>query len=219
MSSSECPKSRGPRGFTLIELLIVIAIISILSMIAIPNFLEAQTRSKNARALADMRTLKTALESYYVDNNQYPTDYDEVSGLSYLNDMGSWKLLTTPVAFITSVMTMPYKFTDTQSDGPRFRPNTVYCYFGPSPSKPVRFISTYGATPTPIDGSGVFYLVQCPGPDQVQDFGLNFKEADIVPLNQRKTTNGVDGINTLYDPTNGTISKGDLMMTGKGFCY
>ncbi|MCX7045743.1 MAG: type II secretion system protein [Candidatus Sumerlaeota bacterium] len=219
MCSFNCASARPSRGFTLIELLIVIAIISILAMIAVPNFLEAQTRSKNARCMADMRTLKTALEAYYVDYNQYPIDYDDISGLPYLNDMASWRQLTTPIAFITSVMYMPYKFIDTQSGGYRFRPNTVYSYFGPSPSKPVRFVSTYGTNPVPIDGSGVYYVVQSPGPDQVQDFGVNFKEEDIVPLNQRKTTNNIDGINTIYDPTNGTVSKGDILMTGKGFCY
>lgn len=60
------------RGFTLIELLIVVAIIAILAAIAVPNFLEAQTRSKVSRTLSDMRTIRTGLESYAVDNNKYP---------------------------------------------------------------------------------------------------------------------------------------------------
>jgi prepilin-type N-terminal cleavage/methylation domain-containing protein len=59
-------------AFTLIELLIVVAIIAILAAIAVPNFLEAQTRSKVSRAQADMRSLATAIESYRVDNNSYP---------------------------------------------------------------------------------------------------------------------------------------------------
>ena len=60
------------KGFTLIELLIVVAIIAILAAIAVPNFLEAQVRSKVSRARSDMRSLATGIESYYVDNNQYP---------------------------------------------------------------------------------------------------------------------------------------------------
>lgn len=60
------------KGFTLIELLIVVAIIAILAAIAVPNFLEAQTRSKVSRAKADLRSLVVALESYAVDNNSYP---------------------------------------------------------------------------------------------------------------------------------------------------
>src|SRR5690349_11907880 len=62
------------KAFTLIELLIVVAIIAILAAIAVPNFLEAQTRSKVSRAKADMRTMVTGLESYAVDNNKYPPD-------------------------------------------------------------------------------------------------------------------------------------------------
>jgi prepilin-type N-terminal cleavage/methylation domain-containing protein len=60
------------KGFTLIELLIVIAIIAILAAIAVPNFLEAQTRAKVARVKSDQRSLATGLEAYYVDNNNYP---------------------------------------------------------------------------------------------------------------------------------------------------
>jgi prepilin-type N-terminal cleavage/methylation domain-containing protein len=60
------------KGFTLIELLIVVAIIAILAAIAVPNFLEAQVRSKVSRAHSDMRSLATAIESYMVDNNGFP---------------------------------------------------------------------------------------------------------------------------------------------------
>ncbi|MBN2326851.1 MAG: prepilin-type N-terminal cleavage/methylation domain-containing protein, partial [Candidatus Omnitrophica bacterium] len=59
------------KGFTLIELLIVVAIIGILAAIAVPNFLNAQVRAKVSRAQSEMKGLKTALESFFIDNNQY----------------------------------------------------------------------------------------------------------------------------------------------------
>ena len=69
-------RNRSSQGFTLIELLIVIAIILILIAIALPNFLEAQTRAKVTRAEADIRNLATAIEFFRTEYNTYPIGTD-----------------------------------------------------------------------------------------------------------------------------------------------
>jgi len=67
----KCQASSETRLY-FIELLIVVAIIAILAAIALPNFLEAQTRSKVSRVKADLRTIATGLETYHIDWNHYP---------------------------------------------------------------------------------------------------------------------------------------------------
>ncbi len=103
------PNTDTPRAFTLIELLIVVAIIAILAAIAVPNFLEAQIRAKVSRTKGDMRTVATALESYSVDNNRYPPDYshyyiDRIARKEHLQTfVGRLKYLTTPVAHLSAL--------------------------------------------------------------------------------------------------------------------
>jgi len=62
------------RGFTLIELLIVIAVIAILIGIALPRFRGMQEEGLISQAKSELRTIQTAIESYYVHNASYPTD-------------------------------------------------------------------------------------------------------------------------------------------------
>jgi type II secretion system protein G len=59
-------------GFTLIELLIVVAIIGIISAIALPNLLNAIDKSKQKRSMSDVRSIGTAVEAYAVDTAAYP---------------------------------------------------------------------------------------------------------------------------------------------------
>ncbi len=63
---------RSKKGFTLIELLIVVAIIGILAAIAIPQFSAYRAKAYNSAAQSDVKNSKTALESYYADNQKYP---------------------------------------------------------------------------------------------------------------------------------------------------
>ena len=74
-------KKRSSLGFTLIELLIVIAIILILIAIALPNFLEAQTRAKVTRAEADIRNLATAIEFFRTEYSNYPVGTDSADAV------------------------------------------------------------------------------------------------------------------------------------------
>ena len=60
------------KGFTLIELMIVIAIIGILAAIAIPQFAAYRTKSYNSAATADLRNVKTSLEAFFADQQEYP---------------------------------------------------------------------------------------------------------------------------------------------------
>ncbi len=191
---------RRSKGFTLIELLIVVAIIAILAAIAVPNFLEAQTRSKVSRTKADMRTVSTALEAYGVDNNGYPPMYDYGTG-------GTWgsiappfhsrisSHLTTPISFITSIPHDPFSDKE-QFLGPPF-PEEVskrYVYYNYE-----YFFVTYGDSALIHNrandaGAWLFYS---PGPD-------------------RDWLNGpYGGVYLNYDPTNGTVSYGNIFRTQK----
>ena len=60
------------KGFTLIELMIVIAIISILAAIAIPQFIQYKAHAYNAASLSDLYNLRLELEGYNATWDQYP---------------------------------------------------------------------------------------------------------------------------------------------------
>ncbi len=66
-------RRRGICGFTLIELMIVVAIIGILSAIAIPNFLKFQAKSKQAEARANLGGIYVAQLAYFSTMSTYGT--------------------------------------------------------------------------------------------------------------------------------------------------
>jgi len=64
--------NRKNQGFTLIELLVVIAIIGILAAVVLVSLNSARAKSRDARRIADVRQIMTALELFYNDNSGYP---------------------------------------------------------------------------------------------------------------------------------------------------
>lgn len=89
-----CHRStRREQGFTLIELLMTVAIIGILSAIAMVNFRNSLDRGRQVQTMTAMRNVSTALEGYQTDYSRLPT-----SGISAteLNDALKGRLFTNP---------------------------------------------------------------------------------------------------------------------------
>ena len=58
-------------GFTLIELMIVVAIVGILSAIAIPSLLRYQLRAKSSEAMVNLHAISITQESYWAEFGTY----------------------------------------------------------------------------------------------------------------------------------------------------
>jgi len=198
-------------GFTLIELLIVVAIIAILAAIAVPNFLEAQTRSKVSRVKADLRTAATAIESYAVDWNRPPPGVQELS--INLNDPRSgavlrgvvWTRLTTPIAYVTSMIYDPFVEKGNQDNRLNFTYQTFVILTGGSGPRQAAYKGSYLF--------GYTWGISSWGPWRASEVvaGPNGMPYILATTNSEGGPGGF-----VYDPTNGTVSAGMLIRTNKG---
>ena len=177
-------------GFTLIELLIVVAIIGILAAVAVPNFLEAQTRAKVVRAQADMRTLRTALEAYCVDWNRYPF---VGSKMAYGAKLAP---LTTPTAYISSLPRQ--RFKEWRPFGGKV---TTFYYYADRATADWMYSRYPG-----FGNSWIYY-----DPDMSHKWYLSSVGPD-GKYNQG--WNGPGSNCQRYDATNGTVSSGDIIALG-----
>lgn len=184
-------------GFTLIELLIVVAIIAILAAIAVPNFLEAQVRAKVARVHSDMRSIATALESYRIDANAYPTMIEPgfMGGVPPLqgSELLWWYVpdaLSTPIAYLSSA--------------------DLRCPFGGNQERendfPAELWRRYGYENIKdlIGKRDAFPILQNRYRDEALQWSGEWRLNSVGP-------DRLWNPSRLYDPSNGTISEGDII--------
>jgi prepilin-type N-terminal cleavage/methylation domain-containing protein len=201
-------------GFTLIELLIVVAIIGILAALAVPNFLNAQVRAKVARAQGDMRTISMAMEQYLVDWSTYPLPWDNGPGTYPTVGVYAEKLkvivaLTTPASYVSEAMLIdPFARSEDALD--------TYYQFGigrrgDEDGNRYRLANIWAGNWSDVYPTNV-HVILSQGPDAGR--GLRTRGGDDSIRVTRYST-GTDGL--LYDPTNGTISDGDIYYFGNGY--
>jgi len=83
---SRCARNKG---FTLIEMLIVITIIALLASLILVGMGGARAKARDARRIADLRSVQNALELYYASNSAY-------------SDATTWTDLKTDLATVGS---------------------------------------------------------------------------------------------------------------------
>lgn len=218
--------TRLSKGFTLIELLIVVAIIAILAAIAVPNFLEAQVRSKTSRTKADMRSAGTAMEAYAVDNNAYPLCHSfGIAGSEFgwnpanpaptSQTAGILEHLSTPVAYMTSALirdpfTVAFRYSASTAAALAASPRIAV-----GPGDAAARLNSYiyqawnsegrAQVPASTVGPARAWLLHSAGPDSAYHNLGGVLANDIT----------IDGpILLIYDPTNGTVSFGSIYRTG-----
>ncbi len=190
--------TNSPRGaFTLIELLVVVGIIAILAAIAVPNFLDAQVRSKVSRVRADMRTIALSLEAYHLDNNSYPYVPE-----TFVDLRGRLRQVTTPIAYLSSIPNDPFVR----------RAETLYGVG--SIEDPTGSVYVYN-TGNALVGVGI----GDPGSPSRQGWALTSAGPDLRihfpywPFAQTFITSNAY-LDFIYDPTNGTVSPGEIFLRG-----
>jgi len=126
-------RNKKQTGFTLIELLVVIAIIGLLASVVLLALNSARGKARDAKRLADVRQMQSALELYYNDCGGYPPQPAQAAD----------RVLGSANALVLSAV------TPTTSGGACTTAGWAASVAGVNPTT---YIAKVSASPTPADG-------------------------------------------------------------------
>lgn len=212
------------RAFTLMELLVTVGIIGILAMLAMPSFELARMRSKLAVSKYNIRLVGEAMEVYRMDHGSYPQpivgskDEDPYGVIA----TSSLRGLTTPIAYVNAtalhdsfgLIEAQVSIGQAVANDP-FRPPTPDPFAPPSATFNQTQSLLYFYYPKLADLVGgeamrrECYAIISVGPDLKDSFIAYYPFPACLPATAAQY--GITQIlDTIYDPTNGTESGGDL---------
>jgi prepilin-type N-terminal cleavage/methylation domain-containing protein len=202
-------------GFTLLELLVVLGVVLILTAIALPNLLQSQVRGQVTMARSHTRAVAQGLDLYWVDHHRFPSSTprfpSDPLGIISHHQLSA---LTSPVGYISpNALFDPFGVVEVQiydpglnagNDFPKLeQPNTerglLYFHY-PSVAFQRREPGLL------IQGASAISI----GPDR-KDSLASFRPLAMETFRRLvPSTLASHPYNTVYEPTNGTRSSGDI---------
>ena len=192
----------------MIELLIVIAIIAVITAIAVPNLISANVKAKVKGIKAEMGSIAIALEDYRMDEGDYPVepgslgygpdviakpniDFDDPTDAIGLGQLVFPDGASDPV-YLYRIPGDPFNDSGEEEwNGTSGAHNNHYSYF------------TADASGAASSTEAKYWALVSYGPD---------KDLDITSYSDARDAydNGTD----LYDPDSGITSNGDIVIIG-----
>lgn len=147
------------RGFSLIELMVAIAIIAVISSVALSSFSAIQRQGRDTQRQSDLRALQLALQQYYANESHFPDALTLTSGAALTNCTGIVSGCTvtriylgvTPADPVTGTGT-PYCYTSLTSA----LVGATACVTGQASESTCHYYALHAKLENPPTGSGSF---------------------------------------------------------------
>ena len=82
------PLQQKVHGFSLLEIVVVVAIIGLLTAIAVPQFMSYRSEAIDAQLKSDLRNAAIAIEAYYAKKSVLPASVAETAGYGFQSTAG-----------------------------------------------------------------------------------------------------------------------------------